>query len=546
VYVLNFLLWHQSGYFDAGAATKPLLHLWSLAIEEQFYLVWPAFLLLMNGFRRRYGAGIAGILIASFLVNLVTIHSDQALAFYSPLSRLWELAAGGLLIELERLRAGAHGQIPARTGKAVARWSGLSMLGLALILGAATLYSSDLSFPGYLALAPVLGTVLVLAGGPQAWPNANILARRSMVHVGKRSYSLYLWHWPVLVLVTLMAAGRHSSYLKEACLAVSCLLAWGTYYWFEKPIRSIPVKPGNTWKFLAIGACASVAVAGVGLLLASGTLARASDARLITRTYQRPQDGCTFDGPAPRANTAIFSPCEVIRFADRPLVVLVGDSHARALYSGLKAYLDARQINLIEYTATGCGPLWIRGAQASCAATYEYVSGKIGTYQPDLLILDAYYLRYTYQLSLGYDSFIVERMAQLKQAGPKNILMIGQMPIWGNSLPWILNQEYLRLGQAAPTRMFTGLLPESLRMDQSMRSMSERLGVPYYSLKDQLCDSRGCLTRVGERLPEDLIVFDDGHLTVSGARYVMAAGLGQRIDSILEGRKANRQSAKSR
>jgi hypothetical protein len=275
----------------------------------------------------------------------------------------------------------------------------------------------------------------------------------------------------------------------------------------------------------------------VSFLLASGTLARASDSRLITKTYQWPKVGCTFVGPAPKPNTEIFAPCESIRFPNRPTVVLVGDSHAKALYPGLKAYLDAQQINLIEYTTLGCGPFWVHGAHPSCAATYEYVTRKIENLQPNLVILDAYYLWYTYSLSPAYENFIVERMAQLQHAGPRSLLMIGQMPIWANTLPWVLNQEYLRLGQAAPTRMFTGLLPESLKIDQTMRSMSEKLGVPYYSLKDELCDSQGCVTRVGNRMPDDLIVFDDGHLTASGARYVMAYGLGQKVDSILAARK---------
>ncbi|MGC1460000.1 MAG: acyltransferase family protein [Steroidobacteraceae bacterium] len=537
VYVVNFLLWHQSGYFDVGATTKPLLHLWSLAIEEQFYLLWPAFLLLANWCRRRVDLGILGILIASLLVNLITIQDDQATAFYFPVSRLWELAAGGLLVQLERGRKGTSLDAYGAVNWPQSLRSGLSILGLALILSTATLYTREMKFPGYLALIPVIGAVLVLAAGPNAWPNARILAWPPMVHVGKRSYSLYLWHWPVLVLATLIAVDRRFSYFNEACLVVSCLLAWGTFAFCEWPIRRIPVTAGNAWRFLAVGICASVAVAAVGLLLASGTLARASDARLITKIYQRPEGGCTFSGPALNANTAIFAPCEIVKLPGRPVVVLIGDSHAKELYSGLKVYLDARQINLIEYTATGCAPLLVRGADPSCAATYEYVLKKIRSYRPNLVILSAHYLTYGYGLSAGYEKFVVQRLAQLQHEGPQNVLLVGQMPIWGNTLPWILNQDYLRLGQAAPTRMFTGLLPESLKIDATMKSASENLGVPYYSLKGQLCNAQGCLTRVGDRLPDDLIVFDDGHLTVSGARYLLATGLGQRIDWLLAGRK---------
>jgi hypothetical protein len=384
-----------------------------------------------------------------------------------------------------------------------------------------------------LAVVPVLGAALVLAGGAQAWLNRTVLACRPMVHVGKRSYSLYLWHWPVLVLPALIVADLDFKYLNEVCLVASCLLAWGSYYWCEWPIRRIPMNTGNAWRFVTVGVGSSVAIAAVGFLLASGTLARASDSGLITRKFERPEDECTFAGSAAaKPNTSIFAPCEVVRYPGRPVVVLVGDSHSASLYSGLKPYLDARHINLFRYSATGCAPLLTKGASRGCAATYEYVLGKIESNPPNLIIVCAYYLKWT-QYDVGYEEYIIQRMAQLRRGGRQNVLMVGQMPIWGDTLPRILNQKYLRLGHTAPIRMFTGLLPESLKIDATMQSSSKSLGLPYYSVKDQLCNAQGCLTRIGDRLPDDLIVFDDGHVTVSGARYLLATGLGQRVDSLL-------------
>jgi peptidoglycan/LPS O-acetylase OafA/YrhL len=537
VYILNFLLWHESGYFDVGATTKPLLHLWSLGIEEQFYLVWPAFLLVAFWCRRRVDLGILGILVASFVVNLITIQDDQAGAFYSPLSRLWELAAGGLLVQMERTRGGTGPDSHGATNTSASLRAALPVAGLVLILSAAILYNSALRFPGYFAVIPVLGAALILAGGGEAWFNRTILACRPMVHVGKRSYSLYLWHWPVLVLATLIVADLHFKYLNAVCLIVSCCLAWGTYSWYERPIRRIPMNVGNAWRFLTVGVASSVAIATVGVLLASGTLARSADSRLITRKLPRPEDGCTFDGSAlAKPNTAIFGPCEVVRYPGHPVVVLVGDSHSASLYSGLKPYLDVRQINLIRYSAAGCVPLLTTGTSPGCAATFEYVLDKIQRSPPNLVIVSAYYLKWA-QLYVGYENLLFQRVAQLKRAGVQNVLIVGQMPIWGDTLPRILNQKYLRLGRAAPTRMFTGLLPESLQIDETMRSESERLGLSYFSVKDQLCNLQGCLTRVGENLPDDLIVFDDGHVTPPGARYLVATGLGQRVESLLAGSK---------
>jgi peptidoglycan/LPS O-acetylase OafA/YrhL len=534
VYGVNFLLWHESGYFDVSAATKPLLHLWSLAVEEQFYLVWPALLLLAHWCRRRTDLIIVAILIASFVTNLLVTRAEQADAFYLPLSRLWELALGAMLVQLERTQQEQRRTPHNNIDKPNPLRSFLPTMGLVLILGAATLYNSESTYPGYLAAIPALGAALVLGARPQAWINKTVLACRPMVHIGKRSYSWYLWHWPVLVFATLQFGQGHSGYFfKGMCLIVSCMLAWGAYYWCERPIRRIPVNAENAGRFLTVGIAASMILALLGLSFASGLVARPSDSRLITKGYKRPVGGCTFDGPGRAPNTAIFAPCEIIRFPGRPVVVLIGDSHARALYFGLKPYLDARQVNLVEYTATGCAPLWVRGAQPACAATYEYVLKKIEDDRPDLVILCAHYLAWTYPPFTGYEEFIVQQMAELQHAGPRNVLIVGQMPTWESALPRILNQQYLWPGRTVPTRMFTGLVRESLKIDGTMRSASDNLSLPYFSVRNQLCNDQGCLIRVGERLPEELIQFDQSHMTVSGAHYLLASGLGQRIDSIL-------------
>jgi peptidoglycan/LPS O-acetylase OafA/YrhL len=541
LYVFNFLLWHQSGYFDAAANTKPLLHLWSLAVEEQFYLAWPAFLLLVNRWKRRTDLGIVAILLASFLINLVTIQDDQAAAFYSPLSRLWELAAGGLLAQFEGFRNGVRLQADRDVAKASWPTSYFPNVGLLLILGAAALYNSGSKFPGYLAAVPVLGAVLILAGGAGAWLNRAVLAYRPVVYVGKLSYSLYLWHWPVLVLTTLLYADQHPKYLNGACLGLSGLLAWGTYICCEQPIRQIPVNAHNTWKFLLAGVGTSVTVAAFAFLMASGILTRTADSKLLAEDYERPKNGCFADGRnGHKIDTAVFAPCEVIRFTGRPVVFLVGDSHSYSLYQGLRPYLDARQINLIEYTVVYCLPLSVSGDGTACAGGYRYILDRIERDKPDLVILSAHHLLWSRIQVIeptAYEKLVAAHMAELLHLGARNVLIVGQVPIWNVSLPRILNQHYLRYGQGAPIRMFTGLEPDSLQIDDTMRSMSAEFGVPYYSLKNLLCSTQGCMTRVGEELPEDLIVFDDGHLTTAGAHYVLGSGLGERIDSLLAGRK---------
>jgi peptidoglycan/LPS O-acetylase OafA/YrhL len=542
LYVFNFLVWRQSGYFDVSASAKPLLHLWSLAVEEQFYLIWPAFLLLANRWKRRTDLGILAILLASFLINLIAIQDNQAAAFYSPLSRLWELASGGLLAQSERLRDVARSQ----AGRDVAKASWLKncypIVGLVLILGCAGFYNSASNFPGYLAAVPVLGAVLIVAGGAGTWLDRAFLASRPMVYVGKLSYSLYLWHWPILVFATFLYADDHVRYLNGACLALSCLLACGTYYFCERPIRRIPVNAGNAWKFLLAGIGFSVTIAAFAFLMSSGILARTSDSKLIIKAYERPKFGCVADGgPGHKTNTDVFAPCEAIRFPGRPVIFLVGDSHAYSLYFGLRPYLDARQINLILYSVVYCLPLSAPGNATACDGDYKYVLDRIAHDKPDLLVLAAHHFHWSSNLAgegqPAYEKLVSSYMTGALHSGAQHVLVVGQVPIWRGSLPRILNQQYLRLGLDAPTRMFTGLVTESLQMDDTMKATSAEFGIPYYSLKERLCNARGCLTRVGVELPEDLIVFDDGHLTTAGARYLVHSGLGQKIDSLLHGQK---------
>jgi peptidoglycan/LPS O-acetylase OafA/YrhL len=542
LYVSNFLTWHQSNYFDVSATTKPFLHLWSLGIEEQFYLAWPAFLLLANRWKHAAGVVILAILLASFLLNLVTIQDDQAAAFYSPLSRVWELASGGLLAWYEQCRRESRLRADPDVAKSLWLERFSTIVGMLLILCAAALYNSRSNFPGYLAVVPVMGAVLIVAGGAGALLNRTLLSWRPMVSVGKASYSLYLWHWPVLVLATLLFSDEHFRYLNGVCLAVSGFLSWVTYNCCEQPIRLIPINADNTRRFLLAGIGSSMTVAAFTILMSSGVLVRPADSMVISKEYERPEIGCYFDGRGGHEhNSAVFAPCEVMTFPGRPVVFLLGDSHAYSLYWGLRPYLDARRINLIEYSMVYCVPLTATKLRPACAGGYKYVLEKIERDKPDLVILFAHHLIQSRVMGAEegteYEEFLTRHMSELLHTGAQHVLLVGQMPIWRPSLPRILNQEYLRIGQNAPTRMFTGLERESIDIDETMRSASKEFRIPYYSLKDQLCDAQGCLTRVGEKLPDELIVFDDGHLTASGASYLARSGLGQRIDSVLAGEK---------
>ncbi len=228
-FVSNFTLWNESGYFDAAADSKPLLHLWSLAIEEQFYIVWP--LLLGLVWRRKRGFLLVTLFVgaASFGVNIFTIDHYRHAAFYSPLSRFWELMIGGVLAYITMHR-------PALLqGHANLR----STAGLLSIAYGVIFLTKESAFPGYWALLPTVGAFLIISAGSGAWVNRYLLSTRPLVWIGLISYPLYLWHWPILVFSKLVKGYVLTAAEAFFAIAASVVIAYLTFELVEKPLRRI-------------------------------------------------------------------------------------------------------------------------------------------------------------------------------------------------------------------------------------------------------------------------------------------------------------------
>jgi len=251
-YVSNFVLWNEHGYFDQAAETKPLLHLWSLGIEEQYYIFWP--LLLYVAWKRRLNLLAITLAIAavSLALNVSKASTDIVAAFYSPQTRFWELLVGSALAY-----GVLHGQRWASAGS-VARAEARSLVGVALIaVGLATI-TVDRTFPGWWALLPTVGTALIISAGARAWINRTVLSNRVLVWFGLISYPLYLWHWPLLSFAQIIENGLPPHHVRLLAVAASIALAWLTYELVEKPLRFGRFKAAK-----AIGLFASMVLVGV-------------------------------------------------------------------------------------------------------------------------------------------------------------------------------------------------------------------------------------------------------------------------------------------
>lgn len=223
----NLIYWHESGYFDVAAHTKPLLNLWSLGIEEQFYLIWPSILILSLAKKRLFQV-TAGFLLLSFLACLYVTKVDNVSAFYFPVTRFCELLCGSLLAQW-------HDNKLTRQHRHI-----LSVAGLAFCVGSFVLIADLAAIPGYLTALPVLGAMMLIASGRESIVNAYVLASRPMVLVGLISYPLYLWHWPMLVFARILNGDLPSIPVRLGVVFCSFVLSILTYLYFERPVRQFP------------------------------------------------------------------------------------------------------------------------------------------------------------------------------------------------------------------------------------------------------------------------------------------------------------------
>lgn len=234
-FVSNFVLLAESGYFDNSSDSKVLLHLWSLGIEEQFYLIWP--LVLWAAYKLRFNILALTLILAvtSFGLNIATMHENAVSAFYSPHTRFWELLAGTVLAHLTLNRPKFLDNARASAGPIYRNV--LSVGGLALVLLAFVLINKDHSFPGWWALLPVMGSVMLIAAGPFALLNRTLLSSRFMVGVGLISFPLYLWHWPLLTYARIIEGDTPAAWIRWSAVALSVVLAWLTYRLLETPLK---------------------------------------------------------------------------------------------------------------------------------------------------------------------------------------------------------------------------------------------------------------------------------------------------------------------
>ena len=355
-FIQNLLLWNESGYFDVNGDTKPLLHLWLLGIEEQFYIFWP--LLLWIAYRTRLNLlwVTAIVLAGSLALNIMDVTSKTVMAFYSPQTRFWELLCGAVLAKLA-LSPSAIGQFLNCQNQSILK-NVLSVLGLLLLAVGFALINEDRNFPGWWALLPVIGSLALLVAGPYAWINKTLLSHRYMVAIGLISYPLYMLHWPALSFAVILFGNL--MLWQIALILLGVFISSGALYrYIERPLRS-----GKFLKQKAFGLLLLVAI--LGALGYAVYQHHGFSERAFPQRYANITEGLkwSFNSQPECERKFKNSPC--LENGGDVRVLLLGDSHANHLYPGLTSRIPSGLVFLGT-----CAPLLNIGSDNTRNSVYK-------------------------------------------------------------------------------------------------------------------------------------------------------------------------------
>ena len=529
-FILNFRLLRENSYFDVASRAKPLLHLWSLSIEEQFYIVWP--LLLMIAFKlapKRGAAAIALVFAASLAANLVLTERSPTLAFYLPWSRFWELALGALLAHRELTSRSAA---PSRLRTNLAFATGV----LVLVLGLALLNESQ-PFPGWRALVPTLGCALIIACPGSTW-SERVLGNRPAQALGTISYPLYLWHWPLFSFAAIV--GFDAAWAPFALAMLAVALASLTYVLVEKPVARLFGRREKTVTAALALLLVATGLLGLYTIKRHGFAERmpAEIARFYEFEHHKGFESlieamscfdslkdapASYDAPTALA-TGEKKHCFDVKDPSKPVIVILGDSHAGHFARGIDTLFGERA-NIVNLVASGCVPLVDhvvagngRSGTRRCGVINAARLELISKLKPDVVVAGAYFRIYLDEPDFRYPDYareVLSGVSSLLAAGAKHVLIAGEVPVWSPSLPTTMARA-LAAGRPIGKYATESLRVESLNIDRKLRALPWPEGSVYASVTDALCKKdKGCLTRLGDDLPEDLTSFDYGHLTRS-------------------------------
>jgi peptidoglycan/LPS O-acetylase OafA/YrhL len=515
----NFFFWFQTGYFDHAAVEKPLLHTWSLAVEEQFYLALPLLLwaLLRNakgqGARLRLPIALVALSLASFVLAVWLMKTDRsANAFFMSPPRAWEFLIGGI--------AALDGFPVLRNGlmRRIAR-------GVALVMLAIPIFSlrQGPGFPGINALLPCIGaTVFIWSGiGVPTQARSRFSFLNAIKFFGQISYSLYLWHWP---LFTFARFSKNSLVLdpldKVALFALTVAISYLSWRFVEQPFRSGSLAPTRRAAFRIAGISTAVLLAAsVGGIIASQNPSETDHSAQQLEAYNSYNYQPLFrSGSCFTQSWSTFDEKCLALVPGKTNVLLWGDSYAAQYFHGLAKVADPQTVNILQATQAACMPTFAAASQgvASCRDFAARMDAFFKDSKPDQVIISADWLEYA--RGPRFDGMIADLKQTIEQLQDRGIhvVLLGPPVQFRSRLPAMLMRAQLR---GAELRADDFVLPDIFALDARMRTaLPSREKFSYVSVVSAICPARQCPLTIGEDIP---LAWDHAHLTAEGSEYVV-------------------------
>lgn len=503
----NIYFWLQAGYWDAASETKPLLHFWSLGVEEQFYLVWPAMLALSLHFGGRRGAlfVMAILSIGSLWASEAMLPTHPTAVFYLTPFRAFEFCLGAVLAFLP-------------DPSAWRRWlrDSVFTLGLAAVGATIFLYDGSTRFPGMNAVFPCLGAAMIIHIARSPGRLGFVLENPLAVYIGKISYSVYLAHWPIIVFYKYWRYADPSQLERVAIVLAAIACGALMYHFIEQPFRR-PSTPGpkrSNRLFLAglAASLALIAMPSANAWISGGWSARYTTAELELMNVDKPRivatysSGNCYSGAAGFENKISRERC-LTPVADKLNVILLGDSHAAHLYPGLRATFP--DINLMQADFSSCSPVMGHvPADTPCAKFMDHIySVDVTRIRPQKAILAARWSRADIKP-------LRETIHHLKAMGTDPIIF-GRSAEYQKPLPEIVQRRGINKNEA---QMSSFMLRGLRIVNEELQQLAREEGVSYFDTLGVFC-TEDDLCLIAEEMPQ-LFQWDSSHFTPEGSVFL--------------------------
>lgn len=542
----NFLFWQTSGYFELSAELKPLLHTWSLAIEEQYYLIFPLFLMLTWKISKRF---TIHILIIVFIASLAIAQwgsiAKPAATFYLLPTRGWELLLGSFIaFYIYKNPHSLQRNSSVRWEKEISEFGGI--LGIGMVLYAIFSFNKNTPFPSLYTLLPTIGASLIIIYANQANLAGRFIGNKFFVFIGLISYSAYLWHQPLFAFIKYKTGEEISKFEAISIIILSIIIAFFSWRYIERPFRDKNKFTRNQIFALWVGG--SFLFCTIGLF---GIINNGFPNRFLIRDQSMIELIKINDlyGYYKYAEVVRYGKCHSVPFSSLEAngcfdireknIMLWGDSYAASLYSGFNFIRNKYYQNygIIQVTDGNSPPFFIEGITDDGKSVIESNNNRIKIaekLQPQIVVIswmiDGSNKLDTPELAFNELNITIKKILQISKNS--KIIIIGPFPKWAGTLQKQLVEYNLKTGKIPPKFMTYGLIQSSREWDNFFKEKFMEFSkinnnITYISSQDYLCNKKGCLTIIGDSMT-DISAVDWGHLTINGSIY-----LGKKIGNLI-------------